>query len=285
MHLIKCLLIVLLSCLIASCSLIKTTYNNAPALTIFWLDGYFSFNQAQNLALKPSLQKLHQWHRQTQLPEYIKQLQAIQTSLARDNLSPNDVCDKLAAARLSIHTLQIESIPIMIEMAPQLSDKQLARFQKKLAERAEKWKEEFWQETKQAQVDARLEKAEDFAEDMYGDLNDAQLTLLKQSITQANINPAISYAEILRRNEDALSTLKQLQNSSLGAEEKSQLVKAGLARMQKSPNQAYQMYADALTKHTCESMANLHASTTLKQKLHAKNWLQDYIVQLTALQN
>jgi hypothetical protein len=70
----------------------------------------------------------------------------------------------------------------------------------------------------------------------------------------------------------------------LTKDEKTQLVKAGFARIQKSPNQDYQTYADNLTKHTCETISNLHASTTAKQKLHAKNWLQDYIDQMMALQ-
>ena len=289
MRLAKYFIIVLLAGLTASCSLVKTSYNNAPALTIFWLDDYFSFSQAQNLALKPSLQTLHNWHRQTQLPSYISLLQQAQTSLSSDNISADDVCDKLAAARLSIHTLQLESIPIIIEMAPLLSDKQLVRFQQKLDKRSEKWKADWWQESKQEQLEVRLEKTEDFAKKMYGDLSETQINILKQRLAQANINPEISHKEIQRRNEDAftiLSTLQKptLQKQPLSEEEKSQMVKAGFDRMQKSPDQAYQTYADELTKHTCETIANLHSTTNDEQKLHAKNWLQDYIVQLTALQ-
>ena len=275
---------VLLISLIASCSLIKTSYNNAPALTIFWLDDYFSFTQAQNSALKPSLQKLHNWHRQSQLLSYISLLQEAQTSLASDNINASDVCDKLAVVRSNIHTLQLESIPIIVEIAPLLSAKQLARFGQKLDKRADKWKAEFWQETKQEQLAVRLEKAEDFAQKVYGNLNEEQLLTLKQRLTETNIDPAISYKEILRRNDDAFTILSALQNQSLSEVEKFQLVKAGFNRLQNSPDQVYQNYADELTKHTCETMANLHASSNEKQKLHAKNWLQDYIVQLTALQ-
>ena len=284
MDLKKCLLIALLSCLIASCSLVKTGYNNAPTLVIWWLDDYFSFTQAQNLALKPSLQNLHNWHRQAQLPNYLTQLQNIQNSVANEQISATEVCEKLDLIRASIHTLQVESIPIMIEMAPLLSDKQMQRFEQKLAERAEKWKKEWWQDSKQKQLDARLEKTEDFAEKMYGGLSDAQLTLLKQRLELANINPAISHKEILRRNDDAFKILTALQNQALTTDEKTQLIKAGFDRLQNSPNQDYQSYADKMTNHTCETMANLHASTSAQQKLHAKNWLQDYIGQITSLQ-
>ena len=284
MYLKKYLLVALFSCLIISCSLVKTGYNNAPTLTIWWLNDYFNFTQSQNLALKTSLQNLHNWHRQNQLPTYITLLQDMQTSFAKDQISAAEACEKIDAIKLSIRTMQIESIPIIVEIAPLLSDIQLQRFQQKLDKRSEKWKAEWWQISKQEQLKARLEKTEDFAEKVYGRLSEAQLIKLKQRLTQADINPEISYKEILRRNDDAFKILTELQNSALSLDEKSQLVKAGFDRIQKSPNQTYQTYADNLANHTCEIIADLHASTSAKQKLHAKNWLQDYIDQVSALQ-
>lgn len=284
MHLKKWFLFILFSCFIASCSLVKTGYNNAPTLVIWWLDDYFSLTQVQKLALKPSLQNLHNWHRQNQLPNYLTQLQNSQKSLGNEQISATEVCEKLDLIRTSIGTLQAESIPIIVDIAPLLSDKQMQRFQTKLAERAEKWKEEWWQDSKEKQLDARLEKTQDFAEKIYGGLSDAQLMLLKQRLEQADINPAISYKEIQRRNDDAFNILTTLQNEALTTDEKTQLVKAGFGRLQNSPNQDYQTYADKLTNHTCETMASLHASSNAQQKLHAKYWLQDYINLIKALQ-
>ncbi len=285
MRLFKYYLIALFSCFIISCSLVKTAYNNAPALANWWLDDYFNFTPAQNLVLKPALQNLHKWHRQTQLPEYNSLLQDMQASLAGDQVSASEACEKIEAIKQDIHKLQIESIPIIIEMASLLSDKQLKYFQQQLAKRTEKWKAEWWQDTKKEQLEARLEKSQDFAERAYGDLSDAQLIQLKQSFEQATINPALSYKEIQRRNDDAFQILTELKSQNLNADEKTQLIKAGFDRIQRSPNQEYQTYADALTKHTCETISNLHATTSAKQKLHARNWLQDYIDQITALQH
>jgi Family of unknown function (DUF6279) len=285
MRLAKCLIIVFISSLILSCSLVKTSYNNAPALTIFWLDDYFSFTQSQQAALKPSLQKLHQWHRKTQLSEYASLLQNTQSSMANPQFSADEVCEKIKQIKTSIYTLQVESIPVIIELAPTLSDKQMQRFQNKLEERTKKWKAEWWQETTEDQLKVRYEKAEDFAEDVYGDLSDAQINQLKQSIAQSNTNPSITYKEILRRNEDSYQTLITLRDNKLSPQEKLQLAKAGFDRIQKSPDQTYQTYADNLAKYSCESMANLHASSNAKQKLHAKNWLESYIKQMVALQN
>src|SRR5688572_1847121 len=118
----KYLLIVLVCSLILSCSLVKTTYNNAPALISWWLDNYFNFTPAQNLVIKPALERLHHWHRQHQLPRYITLLQDVQTSVASEEFNVNDACKKFDEIKLSLYTLQTESIPIIIEMAPLLSD-------------------------------------------------------------------------------------------------------------------------------------------------------------------
>lgn len=251
---------------------------------IWWLDDYFNFTSTQQVALKPSLQKLHQWHRQNQLPNYLMQLQDMQAKLANEQISANEVCEIIDVIKLSIHTLQIEAVPIVVEIAPLLSAQQLVYFQNKLKERAEKWKSDWWQETKEGQLATRLEKTEDFAEKVYGDLNDAQLNILKQSLAQAKVNPAIGYAEIQRRHENTFTILSALQNTTLTEDEKLQLVKTGFENLQKSPNQAHQTDADKMRNYTCETMAMFHANTTAKQKLHAKNRLNDYIVQLTDLQ-
>ncbi|MES2661661.1 MAG: DUF6279 family lipoprotein [Pseudomonadota bacterium] len=283
MRLIKYLLIFLSACLIISCGLVKTAYNNAPALTAWWLDDYFDFTAAQNAKLKPALQDLHDWHRKNELPHYVALLNEIQSDFSQDKLTADKTCQRIDAIKSNAHALQVKAIPIIVEMAGTLSDKQLQYFQEKLEKRTEKWKADWWQENTEDQLNVRLEKSKDFAQKVYGDLSESQINLLKQSLAQSHANPAISYAEILRRNEDAFNILKALQNPALSVEEKSQLVNAGFERMQKSPNQAYEIYESKITQQSCETIASLHATTDAKQKLHAKNWLSDYIAQLNNL--
>ena len=283
MRSIKYFFILALACLIISCGLVKTAYNNAPALTAWWLDDYFDFRTEQNTILKPALQDLHNWHRKNELPHYVALLNEIKGDFSQD-LNADTTCQRIEAIKSNAHSLQIQSIPIIVEMAGTLTEKQLQHFKEKLEKRTEKWKEDWWQETKEEQLSVRLEKSSDLAEKVYGDLSETQINLLKERLAQSHVNPAISYAEILRRNEDALGILKALQNRALTTEEKFKLVNAGFERMQNSPNQPYEDYANKITQQTCETIASLHASTTAKQRLHARNWLDDYISQLNNLQ-
>jgi hypothetical protein len=283
MRIIKKTLILTLALSLMSCSLVKTAYNNAPALIAWRLDDYFDFSAAQKAKLKPALRDLHAWHRKNELPRYVSLLDEMHDDLSYD-VSAQTACQRIESIKSNVQMLQTKVIPIIVEVADTLSEKQLQHFEKKLEKRNQEWKEEWWQETIEEQREVRLEKSQDFAEKVYGDLNEKQISLLKQAIAKSDIDPAIIYAEILRRDEDTLSILKALRNPASSNEEKSQLVRAGFERMQNSPNPAYQAYIDKLTQQTCETIASLHASTTAKQRLHAQQWVDDYKTQFTQLQ-
>ena len=279
----KLIFIILITCLINSCGLVKTVYNNAPELTSWWLDSYFDFTKTQTQVLNPALHRLHDWHRENQLSDYVSILQKIQTDLSKLQIKPDEACQKIEVIKTSLLTLQLESAPIVVELAQTLSDQQLQFFQKKLTKRTDKWKSEWLQDSAEEQLEVRLNKTIDVAEKVYGDLNDAQLALLKNNLKLAAINPAITYAEILRRNQDTVEILTQLQSNALSVPEKTALVKAGFERLQNSPNSSYQNYAKNIATQTCEIISKLHETTSATQKQHAQQWVQEYIDYFSAL--
>ncbi len=283
MRLIQCFFILLLAGLISNCGFVQTAYNNAPQALSWWLDDYFDFTQSQQSALNPALNRLHNWHRQNQLPLYIATLKDLQSSIAKTQISTSEVCEKTENIKALFGELQLESIPIIVDIAPFLSDKQMQYFQTKLDKRAQKWKSEWWQDTPEAQIEMRLEKIESFSEKLYGDLSESQQTLLKQNLTKTPINPALSYAEILRRNTDAYDIVYALNKQAISPESKEKLVKAGFERLKNSPNPEYQAYANQIKQRTCEIIADLHNSTNAKQKQHANDWLEGYITEFTRL--
>ncbi len=283
MRIIQYVLILLLAGSINSCGFVKTVYNNAPEVISWWLDDYFDFTQSQQSVLKPALHNLHYWHRQNQLPTYVSILKDLQNDVVKDQISSIEACGEIDDIQGSIRKLQLEFIPVIIEIVPLLSEKQLQYFQTTLEKRTFKWKSEWVQDTAEEQLNVRLAKIEDFAEKVYGSLNNSQLIMLKQNLATTPIKPMISYAETLRRNEDVYQIVASLQKKSLSPESKSQLVKEGFERLQNSPNQMYQTYANQIKQRTCEIIADLHASTDAKQKQHAKDWLENYIIQLSSL--
>jgi uncharacterized protein with von Willebrand factor type A (vWA) domain len=283
MRITQLIIILLLAIAVASCSLVKTAYNNAPEAMHWWLDDYFDFTEAQNKELKPALHALLNWHRKTQLPLYVEMLQKIQSDLSEESIEPSTVCETLNTMQDAMQAIQIESTSTIVEIAPMLSDKQLSYFQKKLQKRTLKWKSEWLQDTREEQVEARLERVIDYAEKVYGNLNKSQKLMLQQKLLASNYKAEITYAEVLRRNADALEIVRSLQRENLDQEQKLMLVKQGFDRLKNSPNPVYQNYADQVKQSSCEMIADLHATTNVKQKQHAKAWLENFITTFKSL--
>lgn len=283
MPLIRVCIVVMFSCWLASCSLVGTVYQNAPEMMRWWLDGYFDFTKQQKAALTPALHRVHAWHRQHQLPQWVDQLNTLQKAVSRDSLTPEQTCQTVDAIKSHFYQLQSAFIPTIIEIAPSLSDAQLDYLKNKLDKRAQKWKSEWWQDSKEDQIEVRLEKFVDYAEKVYGKLSRSQITLIEQQLAQYPSHPELTYEEILRRNQDVETILRTLRDPSLNETQQRQLITEGFARLQHSPNQTYQSYTTQATRNTCETISKLHASTSLEQKKHASDWFNGYIRQFSAL--
>lgn len=283
MFMIRYLFIVMLACAMSGCGFVKTFYANAPDIIAWWLDDYFDFTAKQKAILNPALTRIHQWHRQHQLPEDIATLNALKLAVSTDRISPTEVCAQLDQLKKRLNTLQVAFIPVISEIAPLLTDPQLSYLKQQLNKRTEKWKSEWWQETPAEQMEARLEKSVSFAEKVYGNVATAQRDLIKQKLLATPTNPAIIYSEILRRNQDIVQIIITLRSNELNPSQKRDLIEAGFERLQSSPNLQYQLHANQITQRTCETVSALHVSTSRLQKEHAMHWLSDIEQQLLSL--
>jgi Family of unknown function (DUF6279) len=127
--------VVVITCAINSCSLVKSVYSNAPEVMSWWLDDYIDFSAAQKKLLSPALHQVHAWHRNEQLPAYIAILQALKLSASKDYITANEACEHIDQMKNSVNELQLAFIPTILEIAPLISDKQLVFLKQKLAKR------------------------------------------------------------------------------------------------------------------------------------------------------
>ena len=54
---------------LSACSAVKLGYGSAPQVVYWWLDGYLDFTDAQAPQVRDELDRLHRWHRSTELPK------------------------------------------------------------------------------------------------------------------------------------------------------------------------------------------------------------------------
>ncbi|MBC7620021.1 MAG: hypothetical protein H7293_13735, partial [Candidatus Saccharibacteria bacterium] len=132
-------------------------------------------------------------------------------------------------------------------------------------------------------VQKRFDKALERAEMVYGRMDAAQKTLIRQQVEQSRFDPQQVQTERLRRQADTLQTLRQLQRDSATAADTRSAVRGVLERSMRSPQPAYRAYAEAVARQDCEGVAAVHNSTTPKQRDVALRWLAGYVQSLREL--
>ncbi|RYX92845.1 MAG: hypothetical protein EOO28_20900 [Comamonadaceae bacterium] len=258
-----------------ACSAVKLAYNQAPQLTYFYLDGYIDFTSEQSLKVKEELQKLHEWHRHTQLPAYADSLQKLRQQLASD-IQPQTACNAFDDARAKLVAVTNRAEPIAAAMLPTLEARQLKQMEKKFGKVNADYRDDFLDGTPEKLRSKRIKEAVKRSEMLYGDLEKPQLDLIAARIDASVFKPERSYAERLRRQRDALQTLTPLV-SGVGTPAESQVaVRRLVERVLNSPDRDYRNYVESFTRENCETFAELHNSTNAKQRAKAAEVLRDY---------
>lgn len=263
---------------LASCSAVKTLYNQAPDLAYWYLDSYVDFNGEQSLQVKSGLERLQAWHRRTQLPAYIDILRRLQDRMP-GNLSPVQACQTYADVRSRLIAVSAALEPTAAAVAATVNASQLRHMEKRFAKSNAEFREDFLDGSARELRERRLNKALKRAEMLYGDLQDAQKTALAQVIDQSPFNAALTYQEWQRRQQDVLRTLRGIAGSAAQLNQQDETRKAVLALIERtirSPDAGYRNYEKALTEESCQGFAALHNTTTPAQRRKAVETLRGY---------
>jgi hypothetical protein len=269
------LAVLLLAGFLQSCSLMKLAYNQAPELAYWQLDRHFDFTDAQSLQVKADLDKLQAWHRQTQLPGYIEALQKLQHQLPSD-MDAAAACAIYTDVRGKLVALSRQAEPPMATLVSSLQAGQLKNLERRFAKGNDEYREDFLEASPKVQRDKRYKEAVKRAEMLYGRLEKKQLAVIERRIDASHFDAPRSYAEKIRRQQDALHTLRPLV-AGQGTPEKTQAAMRGLfERTLTSPDPAYRDYMEKLTQDACVTLAELHNSTTPAQRHKAVETLHRY---------
>lgn len=275
-----------LASLLQACSAVKIIYNQAPDLAYWYLDGYVDFSEKQSLQVKDDLAKLLAWHRQTQLPGYIDTLQKLQQQMPAD-MDAAQACEVFFDLRRKLLAISTQAEPAVLALAGTLEASQLAQMEHRFAKGNTAYREDFVDSTAKARRHKRYKQAVNRAEMLYGRLDDKQLGLIGLAIDQSRFDAALSYAERVRRQQDALQTLRKLAANRSAAtdtpEKTRDAMRALFERSLNSPDAVYRDYLDKLTQDNCKNFADLHNSTTPAQRLRAVETINSYEQDLQAL--
>ena len=280
----RSLLILALGALLTACGAIKLTYNNADSLVYWWLDGYVDFTVDQKVHVKNDLHAFHQWHRKTQLPAFTELAHSLQSDLSSD-VTAAQLCakwDHLQERLLPPLSAYLE--PQVLWLVTHLSPAQIKSIEEKYAKTNKKWLDEWQPETKRELVKNTEKSIRERTDSLYGNLEDDQRKWLHEAIRASPFNSKMAYAERLRRQQDMLTTLRDIQARKLNSAAAQGPMRALMQRSLVSPDAAYLAYAARMKQSNCELYAKLHNNMNAEQRKHALSKLKDYERDFNTLQ-
>ena len=270
------LLLLVLCALLTACGAIKLTYNNADSLVYWWLDGYVDFTVDQKVHAKNEMQAFHQWHRKTQLPAFAEIAHNLQKMAASD-VTAAQLCtlaDQVQERLLPPLTTYLE--PQVLWLVTHLTPAQIKSIEEKYTKTNEKWLDEWQPATKRELVKNTEKSIRERTDSLYGNLEDDQRKWLHETIRTSPFNSKMVYAERLRRQQDILVTLRDIQTRKLSMDAAREPMRALMQRSITSPDSNYVAYASKLKQHNCELYAKLHNSMNSEQRKHALSKFKDY---------
>ena len=267
---------------LGGCSLIKLGYGQASPFAFRWLDGYVDFNDAQSLRVRAGLDEWFAWNRRTQLPDYADLLAKAQVEILAD-VTPERMCSWAADVRGRVEIALERTLPVIAEVLPTLSPAQIGNVEKRYRERNEEFRDEFVQRDPNKRRQGAVKREIERAKMLYGDLDDSQREFVVASVAASPFDAELSYAERLRRQQDALAMMKKVAMPGTGRDDAESQIRAYVRRLERSPRDAYRAYSERLVAYNCAVAAALHNRTTLPQRRHAVKKLKGYEVDLREL--
>jgi hypothetical protein len=261
--------------LLPACSAIKLGYQQLPTLSYWWLDSTVSFSSAQTPAAKEAIDKLYQWHRREELAGYGEVLQRI-GQLSSGPLQADQVCSVSTDVQARLDVLMRQAVAQAAPVVLALGPRQLSHIARQWESKNEDWEKEWLQGDAQARLDRRLDKAVNRFNSFYGDLNPAQIGLLRAQLAQSPWTAEWGRRDRQRRQQDLLSTLQRVAQSGMTpAQAEAQLW--GVWQRWLNPTDAAQRAVlQSLSQRACENLAQLHNTTTPEQRVRVARRLRAY---------
>ena len=253
----------------------QLSYNNAPDLIYWWLDGYVDLDDAQRLRILADVEQLQRWHRAEELPRYAALLNEV-AQAAPAELTADTVCRVQQDVQARFSALLERAQAPVGALALQLSPAQLRNLERKFAKQNAAFRKKWIDGSPAQRFEARLERAVEQAERLYGRLDEPQRAVLRDNLNRSNHDPVQSLIETQRRQRATLAALRRISQTAYPPTQLRAEAAAWLEQMQLSPDPAQRARQQAFRAQSCGQIAALHNSTSPRQRAHAAGVLRDY---------
>lgn len=256
--------LVLAVALTSACSAIRFGYGQVPTFAYHWLDGWIDFDDAQATKARDALDAMHRWHRRTQLPDYAQWLTKTAAEMARGDVTADEVCRSGKELEARWFALVDHLSPAAAELMASLSDKQIARLEKRFDEGLKRFRDDYAKGDAKAREEKSLERAVSRSETIYGSLDDAQKAVLEQHVKTPLWDPEIVIVERKQRIRDLIEIVKDGRRAVQDGPRDAALAKLRVSLRDwaeggvQSPRADYRAFQKRMQEASCALSAKVH---------------------------
>ena len=267
-----------LCALLVACSALKLLYNQLPTVGYWWLDGYFDVSDQQAPELKRGLREVLAWHKTTELPAIVALLNDVEQHLEKP-ITGDQMCGWFTRFEPRINAVldrtAVMAAPILARLTPQ----QLTYFDKAIADKNKEWREKWLDPQADDLLDARLERAIENLERVYGSVSREQTQAVKARLAADPFDFERSWQNRLRYQTAFRGWLVAYQGRALATPEAKQAAIQSLQGLWRAA--ADWRLEDRI--QTCQLLADFHGLMTPAQRLNAVKTYQGYQKDLQSL--
>ena len=154
----KAICILVLCTLLSGCSAVRLAYNQLDWLTVWYLNGYFSLDEAQEEKLGEIVSRNLEWHRYTQLPKYAEFSRALERETS--GILTADILEQRYAQIIVLwDEIVVQVLPDIAEFFLMLNDDQVDEFIDNLEDNNQDLWEDYAGETAAGRLERRQKGA------------------------------------------------------------------------------------------------------------------------------
>ena len=203
----KCRWLVLLVCFVFAGCGTKFAYNNISWFAVSYIEDFVSLSNSQEAELEERLDLLQQWHKETQLPLYMSQLQAIK-NLDRSDMNSAFIIDQSEQTKNHIRSIVNKFAPDIYALSMQLTPEQDNEFLKNFREKQQEYYEERLSLNDEDSRERYRSRIEDRLERWLGSVSKEQKTIIL-TWSQEWVNTNDSWRQYQNNTYRDLTTLMQ----------------------------------------------------------------------------
>jgi Txe/YoeB family toxin of Txe-Axe toxin-antitoxin module len=269
-------LIVLLA-LLAGCSSLRLVYNHGDTLLYWWIDAYVDFDAEQKTRVRHDIDNLFQWHRKTQLRDYVQILQTGQRQL-QGAPTTADLLGDYEEIKSRTQLLLFKALPELADLARSLRPEQIARLDKKFSANNDEFRKKNMKGDRERQMKFRYQKSMEQFELWFGSFSSEQEAVIRKASDARPLDNDLWLDERMRRQKNILALVQKVQRDKLNKEatmaQLHGLIKDSFERLDHSERKAF---FDAYNEATAQLILTVIKIATPAQKAHAQKRMQGWI--------